>query len=91
MIVSGCGTFDQPRSQARQDRSDACWGYGTDSAGVYLATAIFKPIVCVATDLTAGQPQYARGGFTTHSYITPAGTYRVITSPGITTIDKTSR
>ena len=90
-LVSGCASLDQPRSEERQQISDRCWGYGSDSAGVYLATLIFKPVVCMANDLARGQPQMGSGSVSQHTYITPSGTYSVITSPGLTTVNKTAR
>jgi hypothetical protein len=64
---------------------------GSDNALVYMATLMVKPVACVANDLTRGQPQMGAGGFRSTTVITPQGTYRVISSPGITTIDKTAR
>jgi len=94
--LNGCATMaypwgDQPRSQERQARSDACWGMGSDNAGVYLATLVFKPVVCMANDLTQGQPQVGSGEPSRHTYITPAGTFTVISTPGLTTVTQTAK
>jgi len=86
----GCASFEQPRTAERQQKSDSCWGYGSDNALVYMATLMVKPVACMANDLTRGQPQMGTGGFRTTTVITPSGTYRVISSPGLTTIDKTA-
>jgi len=90
LTLVGCASFEQPRSQERQQKSDSCWGLGSDNALVYMATLMVKPVACMANDLTRGQPQMGTGGFRTTTVITPAGTYRVITTPGLTTIDKTA-
>ena len=91
VLSTGCATLDQPRSQERQQISDQCWGYGSDSTGVYLATLIFKPVVCIANDLTRGQPQMGAGGVQGQHIITPRGTYSVITSPGLTTVHQVAK
>lgn len=94
--LNGCAslataTGDQPRSQERQQISDRCWGYGSDSAGVYLATLLFKPVVCIVNDFTQGQPQQGSGSISQHTLITPHGTYSVTTSPGLTTVTRTAK
>ncbi len=91
LTLVGCASFEQPRSVERQQISDSCWGHGSDNALVYLATLVVKPVACMANDLTRGQPQAGSGGFRSTTVITPSGTYRVISSPGLTTIDKTAK
>lgn len=96
LALNGCSTMaypygDQPRSPERQAKSDECWGYGKDNTGVYLATLMFKPVVCIANDLTRGQAQVGSGSIQGQHIITPSGTYSIISGPGLTTVHKTTK
>ena len=79
----------KPRSAERQAISDECYAYGKDNTLVYMATLLAKPFVCMANDLARGQAQMGTGGeFSSVKVITPAGTYKMIQSSGLTTVSK---
>ena len=94
LAITGCSTMAEPygaqaRSAERQAKSDQCWGYGQDNTLVYMTTLVAKPFVCIANDLTRGQAQITNNtGFDTATVITPVGTYRRISSPGLVTVTR---